>query len=103
MKPGTPKSIELQRLAVEIAEKWEKLGRRLGVSEARLSEIDHAHDQLSEKGYSMLKLWSQSEGSAATYQALYDALQDELVQRLDLAEKFGCIKGNYLPQHNMLV
>ena len=77
----------------DIAEDWMKLGRRL-VSEAKLQEIDQARVQLSEKGYLMLKHWKQSNGTAATYQALCNALQHELVQRKDLAEKFCYIKGN---------
>ena len=95
--------VELENIGVEIAEKWEKLGRRLGVSDARLAEIYQARDQLSEKGYHMLKHWKQNKGSAATYQALCDALRDGLVQRLDLAEKFCYIKGNYFMQYNMWV
>ena len=96
VKLGIPASAELKKLGVEIAEKWIKLGRRLGFSEAKLKEINHAYDELSEKGYAMLVLWTQSRGFAATYQALCDALQDDRIQRLDLAEKFCCIKGNYL-------
>ena len=81
-------------MGAEIAEKWIKLGRRLGVHDAQLQEINKGHDQLSEKGYHMLKHWKQEKGSAATYQALCDALQHELVQRQDLAEKLSVIKGN---------
>ena len=95
VKLGIPTSVELQKLGIEIAGKWRKLGRRLGLIEAEISGINHAHDELSEKGYAMLELWTQSKGSAATYQALCDALQDDLVQRLDLAERFCYIKGNY--------
>ena len=47
----------------------------------------------------MLKQWKQAKGSAATYQALFDALQHELVQRQDLAETFCYIKGNYFLQY----
>ena len=101
VKRGTPPDVELEKIGVEIAEKWEKLGRRLGVSDARLAEIYQARDQLSEKGYHMLKHWKQNKGSDATYQALCDALRDGLVQRLDLAEKFCYIKGNYFIQYNM--
>ena len=82
----------------EIAEKWKKLGRRLKVSDPTIQEINKAHDQLSEKGYHMLKHWKQEQGSAATYQALCKALQHKRVQRKDLAEKFCCIKGNYFLQ-----
>ena len=77
----------------DIAKNWIKLGRRLEVSDSSIEEIDKAHDQLSEKGYHMLKHWKQEKGSAATYQNLCDALQHELVQRQDLAETFCYIKG----------
>ena len=90
---STPTDEELEKMGIDIAKDWIKLGRRL-VSEAKLQEIDQAHDQLSEKGYHMLKHWKQSKGTDATYQALCNALQHELVQRKELAEKFCYIKGN---------
>jgi len=86
-------------VGVKIAENWIKLGRRLRVSDPQIQEINKAHDQLPEKGYHMLKHWKQDKGSAATYKALCDALQHELVQRQDLAEKFCYIKGNYFLQY----
>ena len=81
-------------MGFEIGEHWKKLGRRLAVSEPNIREINEAHDQLSEKGFHMLKYWKQREGSAATYLALCEALQDTLVDRKDLAEKFCYINGN---------
>ena len=101
VKYGTPKDDELEELGREIAEKWEKLGRRLGVSDPKIQEIKRAHDQLSEKGYQMLKHWKQEKGFAATYQALCAALQHTHVQRQDLAEKFCYINGNYFLQLNV--
>ena len=77
----------------EIANDWRKLGRRLEVSDSNIEEINKTHNQLSEKGYHMLKHWKQEKGSAATYQALCDALQHELVHRKDLAEMFCYING----------
>ena len=47
----------------------------------------------------MLKHWRQKKGSAATYQALFDALTHNLVQRQDLAEKFCHVDGNYFVQY----
>lgn len=79
----------------EIASDWRKLGRRLGVGDPILEEIAKAHEQLAEKGYHMLKSWKQIKGAAATYQALCDALQHQLVQRQDLVEKFCYVNGNY--------
>lgn len=87
--------MKLEELGFEIAEKWNKLGRRLDVSEPKLQEIHQAHELLSEKGYHMLLHWKQEQGSAATYQALYNALSHNLVQRQDLAEQFCCFDGNY--------
>ena len=75
-----------------IAEKWKTLGRRLGIEDPKLEGIEHQYDQLSEKGYQMLMLWKQKDGSAATFEALSDALTR--VQRKDLAEQFCCIDGN---------
>ena len=78
----------------EISKDWIRLGRRLEVSDSDIDEIDKAQDQMSEKGYRMLKRWTQAKGSAATYQALCEALQHTFVQRKDLAEKFCYINGN---------
>ena len=94
-KHGTPTLRELEELGAEISVKWMAFGRRLGVRDEELHEIDRLYDQLSEKGYRLLKYWNQKEGRAATYHALCTALIDELVQRQDLAEKFCYIKGNY--------
>ena len=98
-KHGTPTLDELEELAAEIAEKWIKLGRRLGVSDAELQGINQGHYHLDEKGYHMLKHWRQKKGSAATYQALCDGLNHKLVQRQDLAEKFCHVDGNYFVQY----
>lgn len=87
MKAGIPTYDELEEVAGLIGKQWKKLGRRLGVSDAELEEIDHAHDQISEKGYHMLKHWEQGQGVDATYQALHDALLHPLIRRLDIAEK----------------
>ena len=99
VKEGRPTYDELEKLGVDIEENWIKLGRRLFVSDAKLKEIDEHHDQMSEKGYQMLKHWSQKNGSDATYQALCDGLLNGLVQRRDLAEKYCYSNGNYFPQY----
>ena len=99
VKQGTPTPDELEKLGVVIGKKWRKLGRRLGVGDEILDETDQEHDQMSEKGYGMLKQWSQIYGSDATYKALCNGLLHYLVQRRDLAEKFCYIIGNYFPQY----
>ena len=86
-------------MGVEIGSLWKKLGRRLGCNEPKIQEIDQAHRELSEKAYQMLLFWKRKRGSAATYQALCEALQHKLVQRQDLAETFCYVKGNNFPNY----
>jgi len=88
VKRGQPTNDELEKLGTDIAGGWKILGRRLDFACATIEEIDHNYPNLPEKGFQMLLRWTQREGSAATYQALCDALQHELVKRQDLAEKF---------------
>jgi len=83
-------------LGHKIVENWKSLGRRLDVTDSKLLEIEKDHEQISEKGYYMLKHWKQEKGCAATYQALCGALKHKLVQRQDLAEQFCYINGNIL-------
>ena len=71
------------------------LGRRLGVEEAELENIEQRHKDLEKRGYAMLMHWKQKNSSAATYQILNAALQDERVQRKDLAEQICDNHGNY--------
>ena len=87
-----PTDEELEELGEKIGRKWKKLGRRLLINNETLQEICQAHDELSEKGYHMLMHWQEKQGSAATYQALCNALQHKLVLRQDLAEQFCYIR-----------
>ncbi|PFX17719.1 putative ATP-dependent RNA helicase DDX60 [Stylophora pistillata] len=96
---GSPTENELEELGHEIAEKWMKLGRRLGVKDPKLQDIEQRYEQLCEKGYQMLIHWKQGYGSAATYQTLNAALQHKSVQRKDLAEKICCKNGGKLNIH----
>ena len=95
VKQGIPAYVELEELGVDIGRDWKKLGRRLGVSDPEIEDIDQHHDQMSEKGYHMLKHWIQENGSDATFQALCNGLSNGLVQRKELAEKYCYINGNY--------
>lgn len=88
VKQGTPTGEELEKIGSEIAEKWMILGRRLGVNDSKLKDIEQAHTSLCERAYQMLLHWKQKESSDATYQVLSCALRHKLVQRTDLAEKF---------------
>ena len=75
------------------------LGRRLGVEEEELENIEQRHKDLEKRGYDMLMHWKQKNGSEATCQILIAALQDDRVQRKDLAEGICNNHGNYLQQH----
>ena len=102
IKRGTPKNEELQKLGKKIGVKWDTLGRRLGVEEPELENIEQRHKDLEKRGYAMLMHWKQKNGSEATYQILIAALQDDRVQCKDLAEEICNNHGNYLQQHRLI-
>ncbi|KAL9979074.1 hypothetical protein ACROYT_G016676 [Oculina patagonica] len=91
IKKGTPTDQELQRLAEEIPEDWKRIGRAVGLKEKHLKiiEIDNP-DDVCERAYATLCKWVEKQGTDATYRKLARALDDELVQRRDLVEKFCC-------------
>lgn len=90
VKIGQPEDDELEELSDAIADKWEKLARRLGFGRAKVISFHKENEKLAEKAYNMLMDWKQKEGSAGTYQVLYNALCHRLVGCRDLAEEFCC-------------
>lgn len=95
VKQGTPTSSELQLLGSDLGrEVWLQLGGCLGIKETKLDEIDESHRLLPRKGYKMLLHWKEKNGSAATYEVLSQALQHELVNKLNLAENYCYEKQN---------
>lgn len=90
VKPGNPTEEELEQLSEKIADKWDKLGRRLGFDRAKITAYDCDYRRLSEKAYQMLMDWKEKEGIGATYQVLYNALCHPFTGRKDLAVKFCC-------------
>ena len=90
VKQDIPENYDLERLASELTEVWEQLGRRLGIKEAQLKAFHKQYENFSEKAYKMLSHWKQKNGRAATYQVLYDALCDSLVSHKNLAEEYCC-------------
>ena len=78
---------DLERLSRKIADKWKPLARRLGFDEPEITAFDLENSRLAGKAHEMLLVWHRREGSAATYQVLYDALCNELVQCKALAEE----------------
>ena len=71
----------------DIGNKWRILGEFLGVEE-ELESIDEQYKSLSDKGFQMLKHWTQKNGSSATYRVLSVALEDELLARKNLSENY---------------
>ena len=78
---------------MRIGDHWKKLGRRLEFDEAMLASFHRKDEELSEKVYAMLIAWKERQGSAATYQVLYEALCHSYVGRKDLAENICCHPG----------
>ena len=67
---------ELEVLDRDIGDKWKILGRRLKVPE-ELEIIGAQYENLTEKGFQMLKHWTQKRGSSMTNRVLSGALKDE--------------------------
>ena len=96
VKQGVPRNEDLEQLSLQLAEEWKELGRRLGIGEATLTAFDFDHMNKLDKIYNMLQHWKRSNGSAATYTVLHDALSHQFVNRTDLAE--GLLENSILPQ-----
>ena len=67
---------ELEVLDRDIGDKWKILGRRLKVPE-ELEIIGAQYENLTEKGFQMLKHWTQKRGSSTINRVLSGALKDE--------------------------
>ena len=76
---------------MKIADKWDALGRRLGFDRAMLIAFDRDYGNLFDKAFNMLMDWKQKEGSAATFQAIYDALCHPFVDCRGLVEHICCV------------
>lgn len=77
----------LQQIASNLPyDKWEPLGRVLGLSNSDLDNIAASHDSVDQR-YQMLQLWC-SENEDATWEELANALCSEEVGCTHLAKKF---------------
>ena len=90
VKTGNPSDDELEELSTKLGDKWEKLGRRLGFNQPKLTAFHKENERLFDKAHQMLMSWKEREGSDATYQVLYDALIHNLVACRLLAEEHCC-------------
>ena len=90
VKAGGPSDDELEELSLELGEKWEELGGRLGFHQAAISNFNEDNKRQARKAFKMLMAWKQKEGPNATFEVLYDALCDKKVQYTLLAKQFCC-------------
>ncbi|XP_028405064.1 uncharacterized protein LOC114527571 [Dendronephthya gigantea] len=93
IKEDCPEESELNEIAEEVANDWEKIGRKL-LSNKEVTIVDHDEDGVVEKATRILEKWKQSKGSGATYRLLYEALVDQTVNRRDIAEHYCVVPGS---------
>nr|XP_054773834.1 uncharacterized protein LOC129281935 [Lytechinus pictus] len=74
-------------LSSELGHRWKDIGRRLGLLEAELENIESDYLKQKERGYQMLLQWRQMTRNKDLVRTLIQALKSG--QRLDLAEKYG--------------
>ena len=84
-KQGRPGDADLDELAEKIAAKWQELGLRLGISQAKLDEIEANEKR---KAYRMLLHWRNTTASTKLYSDLYYALCHHRVGLDNVAKQF---------------
>ncbi|XP_044176227.1 uncharacterized protein LOC114959826 isoform X2 [Acropora millepora] len=87
-KTGIPSRDDVLLIAHELGSSWKMVGRLLNVSDAVIDQIEADESKTFERCYSVLTRWKEMCGSDATYQQLARALQDPLVEKSHLADKF---------------
>ena len=92
VKKGNPKSDELEQLANDIdPSDWKKVAKQLKIPDPKITAIHKQYEEFYEKIRQMLRKWKQTNGSAATWKKLNQALIDADLK--DLAEKHCCKKN----------
>ena len=92
-KIGQPGDDELLSLSQEFVINWRWLGMMSGLTHLTLNEIDEAYDEESDKMYAVLRTWKESLGSGASYEALALLLDEFVIPRHDLIERYCYDKG----------
>ncbi len=78
----------VHNLVEDLSTDWLMLGRRLGLPEGVIKNIDSEHPRVIEKGVAMFNEWKQRKPTDATIDALSQGL--EHIGRCDLSER---VKG----------
>ena len=75
----------LHDLVEDLSTSWKMLGRRLGIPEGAITNIDMEHRRVVEKGMAMFAEWKRRRGAGATMGVLREAL--DKTGRRDLSER----------------
>ena len=75
----------LHDLVEDLSTSWKMLGRRLGIPEGAITNIDMEHRRVVEKGMAMFAEWKRRRGEDATVGVLRKALDN--IGRHDLSER----------------
>lgn len=78
----------ISELAFDIMGSWKRLGRALGIGDTVITQIQMDEDDAYERAYMLLNKWRQQMGAGASYEALAQALECQIVGRPDLSQKF---------------
>ena len=88
-----PTNREIFELASHIMDSWRRLGRALGIGDTVITQIQVEEDDAYERAYMLLKKWRQQMGAGASYEALAQALECNIVGRPDLSQRFCYTRG----------
>ena len=90
IKDGVPTDRDLQLLSMKLGEYWKYLAQALGFEKPEITAFLKQNEELREKALEMLLKWRAKYGKGATFRVLYDALCDERVDHLELAQNYCC-------------
>ena len=74
---------DVLRSVIDIVSLWEYLGMALGLSQAKLSEIEANNSDVKDRMKEVLRAWlhGQASGPTPSWQRLCQAVRDKLVDR----------------------
>ena len=88
-----PTDREIFELAFHIMDSWRRLGRALGIGDTVITQIQVEESDAYERAYMLLKKWREQMGTGASYEALAQALECNIVGRPDLSQTFCYTRG----------
>lgn len=73
----------------EVATQWEYLGLALDINQDLLDQVEHDKDKVIDRLKAVIKLWLTGNGGERTWRFLCVALEDPIVERIDIARKIA--------------